>query len=218
MEKFKLVIFDMDGLMIDSESVYVKSARKALKQFGYKFDMSYIVETIGISWDLAQKIYEKNCPGIDYAAYSKVLDQTERDYLKVHPYKKKKGLMKLLRYLKKNDIAVAVATSTHKKYADKRLNDAGIYDYFDCIVYGDEIKKGKPSPEIYKTVLKKMNVKAKDALVLEDSKNGLLSSSAAGIRCIIVPDICIIPEDIIVKAYDVVEDLGCVIDIIENNK
>lgn len=217
MEKIRLVIFDMDGLILDSETVYVYSAGKALELMGYHNDKSFIIDTLGIGWDVSRKIYERNCPGIDHEKFRDKLHEVEDEYLEGHPFEKKKGLMELLKYLKENDIYTAVATSTHRLTAEKRLSDAGVLECFDCIICGDDIVEGKPSPQIYLKVLERMNIEAKNALVLEDSMNGLLSANNAGIECIVVPDICIIPDDILEKAYAVAEDLGCVIDIVRKN-
>ena len=213
MGEIKLVIFDMDGLMIDSETVYLKCAKKALKKFGIG-SCDFIQETIGIDWIITRQIYEKNCPALDYEAYQKQLHEIYEDYLSKHPYRLKKGLKKLLNHLKKRKIPMAVATSTYREQAMRRLNDTGIRGYFDFMVCGNDLTDGKPSPQIYLKVLEHFGMNAEDALVFEDSRNGLLSASRAGIRCIIVPDICIIDEKTLDLAYMVIPDLGRAVELI----
>ena len=214
MRKIELAIFDMDGLMIDSESVYIRNACDTLTQMGYEPDIDMMIETIGIDWTITEKLYSERYPDMNYREFEKNLFQTESEYLKLHPFEVKKGLIELLNYLKKEKILTAVATSTHQPVAGQRLNDTGLTSYFDEIITGDLISEGKPSPQIYLTALDKFNVSSENAIVFEDSKNGLLSADNAGIRCVIVPDICVIPEDILKKAYKVVPDLSYGIDII----
>lgn len=211
----ELVIFDMDGLLIDSERVYILNAKKVLKAYGYQPDVPFLIETIGVSWDITQKMYEEKYPDLDYDEYIDELNRVQGEYLSVHPYKKKKGLSRLLKYLKQQGIRTAVATSTHRRFCEERLRSVGLDNTFDGILCGDELDEGKPSPQIYLKTLAKFNTNKDKALVFEDSKNGLLSAYNAGIRCIIVPDICYIPEDILANAYRVIDDLSQGIDIIE---
>ena len=220
MRNIELAIFDMDGLMIDSESVYLRCAKTTLKNMGYQPDMDLLIETIGVDWELTRKLFLQRYPQLDYEEYLKNLIVVLDEYVEKHSFKRKKGLLKLLKYLKKENIRTAVATSTQQPYAGERLDDAGITSYFDEIITGEMVSEGKPSPQIYLTVLDKFNIASENAVVFEDSKNGLLSADNAGIRCIVVPDVCIIPDDILKKAYKVVPDLSYGIDIINdlNNK
>ncbi len=217
MNEVKLVIFDMDGLMIDSETVYIRCAKEALKHMGIK-SRDFVTETIGVNWVRTREIYEEHCPDLDYDAYQDLLHGIYEDYLKDHPYRVKKGLKKLLNYLKKKRIPMAVATSTDRDQAEKRLRDTGIDHYFDYMICGNDLSESKPSPQIYLKVLEHFGMDPGDALVFEDSKNGLLSAWNAGIRCVVVPDICVIDEETLQKAYRVIPDLSEGIRLIEAEK
>ena len=214
MKNVKLVIFDMDGLMLDSESVYLKNAIETLEEMGFEADRDLIIATMGLRWDITAKMYEERYP-VSFEDFQKQLRIHQEAYLKKHPYEKKKGLIDLLDYLKEKGIAMAVATSTHQPSVNKRLKDAQIFDYFDHIVSGDEITEGKPSPQIYRKVLEKTGIDKDNALVFEDSGYGLASAYNAGIRCIIVPDLCVIPEEELSKAFAVLPDLSQGIGLIE---
>ncbi len=216
MSRIRLVIFDMDGLMIDSERVYVKCAERVLKKYGIR-SCDFIMETIGVNWIRTEEIYHECCPDLDYPAYQKDLRAEVQTYLNQHPFKAKKGLRKLLNYLKKEKILMAVATSTDRDRAQQRLDDVKITDYFDYMICGNDLSESKPSPQIYLKVLEHFGVDAKDALVFEDSRNGLLSAYNAGIRCVVVPDICIIEEETLKKAYRVIPDLAKGIELIQED-
>ena len=101
----------------------------------------------------------------------------------------KPGLYEMLDYLEQHHIKMAVATTTRRELTEQRLKKIGVYDRFDYVLCGDEVTKRKPDPEIYLSVLKKMNTDAKNALVLEDSVVGVEAAYRAGIDCIQVPDL-----------------------------
>ena len=206
MKQIELVIFDMDGLMIDSESVYVNCAKVVLKEMGIdSFD--FLPETIGINWVRSREVTLQHFPDMDYDDYMDRLFTYQEAYLKEHPYEIKKGLPELLDYLKKENIRMAVATSTDRDHAIRRLKDAGVFDRFDYLVYGNDLTESKPSPQIYQKVLEHFDILPENAMVFEDSYYGLLSAGNAGIRCVIVPDICHIPEETLKTAYAVLPDL-----------
>ena len=123
----------------------------------------------------------------------------------------------MLNYLKKEKILMAVATSTDRDRAQQRLDDVKISDYFDYMICGNDLSESKPSPQIYLKVLEHFNIDKEDALVFEDSRNGLLSAYNSGIRCVVVPDICIIEEETLKKAYRVIPDLAKGIELIQEN-
>ena len=95
----------------------------------------------------------------------------------------------MLDYLEQHHIKMAVATTTRRELTEQRLKKIGVYDRFDYVLCGDEVTKRKPDPEIYLSVLKKMDTDARNALVLEDSGVGVEAAYRAGIDCIQVPDL-----------------------------
>ena len=209
MNKIKLVIFDMDGLMIDSESVYIKVTKNTAKQLKIPFDEKKFYKTIGTSVKDAIKIYG-SIMGEKYylTTFRDVYLKNRTEYLEKHPYKKKKGIITLLKYLKKNDIKIAVASSTYKDFATDSLTKIGAIDYIDFGLFGDAVKRSKPDPEIYLKVLKHYkDIDPSEVLVFEDSKNGLLAATNAHLKCVVIPDVCFIPKAILKKAYRIYPDL-----------
>ena len=186
----KAVIFDMDGLMIDSERVTYNEYVKKLAQLGHH--------------DFTEELY-RNCLGknkqgicqvfIDHYGQDFPMDEVWDD---VHVWideslrqyvPKKKGLVELLEYLKANNYKTIVATSSGRARVDEILKNADLTKYFDDSICGDEVTHGKPHPEIFLTACQKIDVKPEEALVLEDSFVGVEAAYRAGIPCIMIPDL-----------------------------
>jgi HAD superfamily hydrolase (TIGR01509 family) len=197
MKKVKLAIFDMDGLMFDTERVALNSWMKAGQVCGYDITEEIILEFAGrnkIDIGLILKKYF----GEDFP-YEKVRNERFADSDKLMMEKGvpvKEGLFELLDYLEELGIKKVVATSTGRERAEWLLSRAGVLNRFDTIICGDEITKGKPEPEIFLKACEKMDVDPKDAVVLEDSEPGLLAASRAKIKCILVPDLLQHSEEI----------------------
>jgi HAD superfamily hydrolase (TIGR01509 family) len=197
MKKVKLVIFDMDGLMFDTERLALNSWQIAGQVCGYNITEKIILEFAGrnkVDIGLIMKKYF----GEDFP-YEKVRDERFADSDKLMLEKGvpvKEGLFELLDYLEELGIKKVVATSSGRDRANWLLSSAGVLNRFDTIICGDEITKGKPEPEIFLKACEKMDVDPKDAVVLEDSEPGLLAASRANIKCILVPDLVQHPEEI----------------------
>lgn len=215
----KAVIFDMDGLMIDSERVTYNEYVKKLHLLGHD--------------DFTEEIY-KNCLGKNKQGICQVfIDHYGEDFpmkevwddvhvwidesLRKH-VPKKKGLDELLEYLKENNYKTIVATSSGRKRVDEILANANIVDYFDDSICGDEVSKGKPNPEIFLTACQKLGVKPEEALVLEDSEAGILAAYDGHIDVICVPDMKYPEEEFASKTTDIVNSLEDVITYLENVK
>lgn len=207
----KAVIFDMDGLMIDSERVtYEEYCRK--------------LETLNLSFDEAtyRLCLGKNKVGICQVFYDHFGDDfpMKEVWDDVHIWiderlakhvPLKTGLLELLKYLKDNNYKTIVATSSTRDRVDKILKNAKITEYFDDSICGDEVTHGKPNPEIFLTACKKLNVDPKDALVLEDSEAGILAAYDGNIDVICVPDMKYPETDFANKTSKIVADLNDVI-------
>ena len=191
----ELIVFDVDGLMLDTESVWKEAFNKAGIKYGIQ-DMgsTLFLQLIGKSGRdekevldryLSQDIQElviKEWERIGYGMLEKEVPV-------------KSGLNEILDFLDAHHIKKAVATTTRRELTEERLKRVGVYDRFDYVLCGDEVINCKPDPEIYLSVLKKMNTDAKDAIVLEDSVVGVEAAYRAGIDCIQVPDL-IAPTDV----------------------
>ncbi len=185
----ELVVFDVDGLMIDTESVWKNAFDKA----GDKYGIPNLGDTLFPS--LIGKRLEDEQELLDRLLPSDIQNQLINEWRQIglgsleREVPVKPGLYEMLDYLEQHHIKMAVATTTRRELTEQRLKKIGVYDRFEYVLCGDEVTKRKPDPEIYLSVLHKMNTKAENALVLEDSVVGVEAAYRAGIECIQVPDI-----------------------------
>ena len=185
----ELVIFDMDGLMFDTEPLGAVCFARAATQFGYIIEEEFRYQLIGINandhYALMKSKFGQDCPAKEIHELSKKL---RSDYLYKHGIVIKPGLFELITYLKNKGIKIAVASSSAYSKINEYLALAGLKNIFDLIVGGDDLEHGKPDPEIFLKVLKYFKIAADHALVLEDSTNGILAANAANIPVVCVPD------------------------------
>lgn len=208
MSMIKLVIFDVDGTLVDSESIYVKAALKNLEVNHYNIPMSAIMGIIGQNKAAGQRLIESTQDdSFNYYEYLKDFRKIRDELLEKEPYKLKKGAINILNYCKEHDIKMAIATSTARDKQTKVLTQLGIIDYFDYMVFGDEIKNSKPAPDIYLKVYEHYNLDKDEMIIYEDSNNGILSGYNAGIKVIYIKDIVDVKEDTLALCYKEVKDL-----------
>lgn len=214
----ELVVFDVDGLMIDTESVWKNAFDKA----GDKYGIPNLGDTLFPS--LIGKRLEDEQELLDRLLPSDIQNQLINEWRQIglgsleREVPVKPGLYEMLDYLEQHHIKMAVATTTRRELTEQRLKKIGVYDCFDYVLCGDEVTKRKPDPEIYLSVLHKMNTKAENAIVLEDSSVGVEAAYRAGIDCIQVPDL-IAPTEVQEKqTICIVKDLMEARDYIQENR
>lgn len=214
----ELVVFDVDGLMIDTESVWKNAFDKA----GDKYGIPNLGDTLFPS--LIGKRLEDEQELLDRLLPSDIQNQLINEWRQIglgsleREVPVKPGLYEMLDYLEQHHIKMAVATTTRRELTEQRLKKIGVYNRFDYVLCGDEVTKRKPDPEIYLSVLHKMNTKAENAIVLEDSSVGVEAAYRAGIDCIQVPDL-IAPTEVQEKqTICIVKDLMEARDYIQENR
>lgn len=195
-DKIKLVIFDMDGLMVDTESICIKAWDRVFNRYNIKVTKDFYFEIIGSSAKvLEEKIKEKNILK-DNLIFEDILNaqrQEAASIVETEGIEKKKGIDELLEYLEKKGIKKAVASSSFRKKVDNFLDKVELKNKFDYIITGDEVKNSKPAPDLYLDVIKKFGISNKNIMILEDSKNGLTAAKNAGIiKRVYIPDIVIL--------------------------
>lgn len=186
----KGAIFDMDGLMLDTEKLLVKFWRQAAAEYGYDMTFEHVLSIRSLSRKysipLLKGIFGEEFPFEEVRSRRIKLMNS---YIDENGFEIKKGLFELLDYLKEKGIRIAVATATDLERATIYLKKAGAFDYFDEIICGNMIKNGKPEPDIYIEAAKKLGLPAKECAALEDSPNGIKSAYSAGCRVIMIPDL-----------------------------
>lgn len=184
------VIFDMDGLMFDTEIVFIKAWDYAGEMIGIGKAGYMVYKTLGMSITAAYDIWKKEFGDrYDQAELKKYSKAFLKKYYEENDVPVKHGLYVLLDYLRGVDCKMAVASSSNRWEAEGHLKNAGVSDYFMGIVCGDMIRNSKPAPDIYIKACEILGAEPEDCFALEDSKNGILSAYRAGCRPIIVPDI-----------------------------
>lgn len=211
------IIFDMDGVLIDSERQSNEGWLWAAGQLGVDMPMWLIDSFKGAPAELCCKFFD------DY--YKGVIDYWEAKELRTqHVYKiretegipVKKGVKDIFEYIRNNGLKCAVATSTRRESAEKTLHEIGVWDYLDAVVYGDEVEHGKPEPDIFLRAAKAIGVNPSEAVVVEDSLNGIKAGYAADMRVVHIPDTIAIDDDIRKLTYMVCADLNGLIDVVES--
>lgn len=211
------IIFDMDGVLIDSERQSNEGWLWAAGQLGVDIPMWLIDSFKGAPAELCCKFFD------DY--YKSVIDYWEAKELRTqHVYKiretegipVKKGVKDIFEYIRNNGLKCAVATSTRRESAEKTLHEIEVWDYLDAVVYGDEVEHGKPEPDIFLRAAKAIGISPSEAVVVEDSINGIKAGYAAGMRVVHIPDTIAIDDDIRKLTYMVCDDLNGLIDVVES--
>jgi HAD superfamily hydrolase (TIGR01509 family) len=187
--KIKAVIFDMDGLMFDTERLACEAWKEAASKFGYIFKDTLFIKTLGYTKEHVRAIIS------EYFGKEFPIEKIHNERLKIvdrrlreNGVPLKAGLFELLDFFKTLKLKMAVATSTDSSRATDMLKSAAVYDFFDIVICGDDIISSKPDPEIFLKAAEKLGCAAESCMVLEDSEAGILAASRAGMLPVIIPD------------------------------
>ena len=201
-------VFDMDGVLIDSESVYEKAWQEIAGQMGFKDIDSVHKKCLGCSkndvFEILKKSYGEN---IDAAMFWKKTSDWSVDFMNRNGLIEKDGAKEILTFLKSENILLALATSSEKSFAENLLKKANLLDFFDAVVFGDEVKNAKPNPDIYLLSCAKLNLAPKNCAAVEDSPNGIISAKNAGLKAIMVPDRILPDNDMKKNAWKIFDSL-----------
>lgn len=214
----KAVIFDMDGLIFDSERLYAKANVKTAKTLGLDKDEAYFYQFVGIG---AQDMAERMKEAFDDDLVDEFFRLGEKDAheLLLHgEVPTQPGLHELLDYLDDAGIEKVIASSSEVYMIDVMTKNAGIRDRFSAIYGGDQVKQTKPAPDIFELAWSNLGVSKEETLVLEDSINGVLAAHAAGIPVIMVPNTVEPTDEVRDKALAVVNNLLEVANYLKQNR
>lgn len=178
-------IFDMDGVIIDSEPIHFEVDIQTMSYLGHSISKEALEKYVGMTnqamwksirqeYNLLQAIEEI----IEYQIANKISTLHE---LEIEPIE---GIKELIINLKEYDIPVAIASSSPRVFIEEVLSKFGMENDFDCVVSGEEVPQGKPAPDVYIEVARQLGVDVRHCMVLEDSGNGIIAAKAAGMRCI----------------------------------
>ena len=209
------VIFDLDGLLADTEIISLKVYQELLRDFGIPFteetysrdysghreeeNVQRFLDTYDLPWNFDQtlaKVYELEAQGVNL----------------------KKGAKNLLTYLQKEGVPIVLATSSVESRARMILDSNGILSLFDHLVFAKDVKRSKPYPDIFLKACSDLNVLPENCLVLEDSEAGIESAYRAGMPVICIPDLKMPAQSFLNKTEQVFQDLDAVRDYLESKK
>ena len=208
MTKDRAVIFDMDGVIFDSERMVLACWEQLAEKYHLTRMREAYIPCIGVNdvrmKEIMETFYGEHFRYADFRQEASGLFQemVGREGLPV-----KKGVRELLAYLREQEVPVGLASSTRLAVVTEELQQAGLYDYFQAVTGGEQLKRSKPEPDIYLTACEKLGVKPSDAYAVEDSYNGIRSSYSAGMMPIMVPDLLPPTEEMYEKSVVVLEDL-----------
>ena len=213
----KLVIFDVDGLLLNTEFVWDTVWKNVADKYNEPRFYDLHKYAVGITGKETEDLITNNLPDVE----NPLLMLQEARNIGVQLLKTEvdvmPGAFELLDYLKARNFSLAVATTTPRNLTMERLKQTGLIDYFQVIVCGDEVKRRKPDPEIYTTVLMKTGYSADEAIVFEDTGYGITAAFNANIRPVMVPSLRQPNDDEKAMCFDIIDNLSKGIAIIEKN-
>lgn len=217
--KIRAILFDMDGLMFDTERIHERAWIRVGKEAGLEFNEDFLSGVRGSSVvDTEKRFKEFFGDSIDYIS----LRKTRREYVNQEIAEKgvplKKGLIELLTFLKANNFASSLATSTYTRYAMTLLEMTGVTSYFNAFVCGDMVSKNKPNPEIFYKAAEKLGCSVEECIVLEDSILGIQAAINGGFAAVMIPDLSEPDIELEAKLFAKCESLLEVIPLLDKNR
>lgn len=186
----RAVVFDMDGLMFDSEREVQYAWDVAGEELGYGRLGHHIYHTLGMN-RAAREQYFREQYGNDFPTerFRERYRKAAADYAARRGLVPKPGLYEILEAVKARGLPAAVATSSSREHAYGNLEKSGTLSYFQAVICGNMVTEAKPSPQIYLRACEALGVQPEEAAALEDSYNGLRAAAAAGMKAVMVPDL-----------------------------
>ena len=215
MSAIKAVIFDMDGLLLDTEKLLIRFWIQAANEAGFPMTLEQALSIRSLHRSFAipylQGLFGET---FDYVGIRSRRMELMSAYLSQNPLELKRGAVELLSFLNEKDIPAAVATATDYERTKEYLTKVGIFDSFRRIVCATMVARGKPEPDIYIYAAEQLGLKPEECIALEDSPNGVKSAASAGCRTIMIPDLTEPDEELSRLAFATARSLDGVIDII----
>lgn len=207
---YKAVIFDMDGLLFDTEIVYYEASQMVADQMGFPYDKELYLKYLGVSdeevWANYHQIFanfgKNNVQKFINDAYEETIRRFSLGAVQLKP-----GVIELLDFLEEHRIPKVVASSNQRHIIELLLEKKQLKNYFETIVSAENVKRAKPDPEIFLLAHEYLGTKKQETLVLEDSKNGILAAASAEIPVIMIPDLLAPSEELQQKTLAVLSSL-----------
>jgi HAD superfamily hydrolase (TIGR01509 family) len=196
------VLFDMDGLLLDTERPIIDLWLQAGRNCGREISREMIFRSIGITEKSTRALYlSEYGPAFPYDEIQREAQRLIYEAVEKQGISHRPGLLALLDHLAKQHIPLAVATSSGRESTAWKLEKAGIRERFAALACGDEVRRGKPAPDIFLLAAERLGAAPADCAGFEDSTAGLLSLRAAGIHSVFVKDLLQPPREILIRVW-----------------
>lgn len=187
--RYEAVIFDMDGVIFDSERLVLEGWQEIAAKYGIEGIEEVLPKCLGVNAQATREIFREHYgQDFPYDEYKKEASALFHSRYGNGKLPLKPGVRELLSYLKDEGYLVGLASSTRQAIVEQEITDAGLMAYFDNLVCGDMLKKSKPEPDIYLKACENLNVEPRMAIAVEDSYNGIRAAKRAGMVPVMVPD------------------------------
>lgn len=204
----KAVIFDMDGVVLDTEKLYVRFWCEAGNSCGYEMKTEHALAIRSLAKPFAiKKLQGFFGEDFDYDAVRNKRIELMDSYIDENGIEAKPSAQYILKWLKSEGYKVALATATPVERAEKYLKKVSLYSYFDKIISASMVKQGKPQPDIYLKACEELGFSPQECIAVEDSQNGIIAASRAGCVTVMAVDLDGPTEETEALIYGVIEDL-----------
>ncbi|EOL49350.1 HAD family hydrolase [Enterococcus caccae] len=218
MKEIDGVIFDMDGLLFDTELIYYQSTQKIADAMNFPYSKEVYLEFLGVSDEEVQENYHRIYQDFGKAKVDEFIQRSYDDTYQVFESGEvplKEGVLELLDFLDQQEIPRVVASSNVRPAIELLLDGAGIKERFSGIVSAEDVTRAKPDPEIFQKALAHLGTNAEKTLIFEDSFHGVSAAHAAGVPVIMVPDLLMPTNEIKEKTVEIFDSLTQVPDYLK---
>lgn len=206
--KWNAVVFDMDGVIFDSERLVIECWQTIADKHQVPDIEAACRECLGVNGkETKQKFLNRYGQDFPYDAYKSEMSKLYHELYDNGRLPLKPGIKELLQYLKESGVKVAVASSTRSEVVKQELTDAGLIAYFQVVIGGDMVERSKPRPDIFLKACEELGVVPEEAFAIEDSYNGIRAAAAGGLRPLMVPDLMPPTEEMETLAEKIFENL-----------
>lgn len=213
------VIFDMDGVLIDTEKHYNAAWCQAATEAGFPFTREHALLLRSCEAKEGEKLMQGIFgPSFDYYAIRERRRELVRERLAQYGLEKKPGVEETLRFLRAKGIKTAVATATALDITKSHLTTIGVCDLFDSIVSAKNVAHGKPEPDVYLYACEQIGERPQDCMAVEDSPNGIMAAYRAGLRTVMVPDLTQPDEELTKYLYASVNSLSDLCELVDKEE
>jgi len=201
------VIFDMDGLLLDTERISLAAYHETCAEFDLAFDQTLYDSLIGCNMVHIEQLLTDKVADFPGDPFMKMWQQIYHDEAVLKPVPVKEGVREFLEYLALKNIPCAVATSTGYEKAKQKLKNAELIDFFKDLSTGDQVQYSKPHPEIYLKAARKIGFMPTECLAIEDSDNGVRAAHGAEMLVFQIPDLITPSEDVRKLGHTIVDSM-----------